>query len=140
MALIDKLTAIADEIRELSGTTNAMGLDAMAGNVSEANEEVSNQVDLIAQITSALEGKTSGRSYDTCTVNIGTNHGGTISRVAFVTINNSGNIEAKLNTDSSTSFNLTCLCGSLVVVCFQEGGILSYNTEKATNLGWIGSP
>lgn len=55
-----KMTAIADEIRELSGTTEAMGLDAMATHVGEANDEVSSQAELLAQIASALEGKAGG--------------------------------------------------------------------------------
>lgn len=60
MSVKAKMTAIADEIRELSGTSGAMGLDAMATNLGDANTEVSGQADLIAQIASALEGKASG--------------------------------------------------------------------------------
>ena len=58
MSIHTKMTAIADEIRELSGTTEAMGLDAMATHVSDANDEVDTQADLLAQIQTALEGKT----------------------------------------------------------------------------------
>ena len=57
MSVNSKMTAIADEIRTLSGTTDTMGLDAMATNLSEANGEVNRQVDLISQIQTALEGK-----------------------------------------------------------------------------------
>lgn len=60
MSVKAKMTAIADEIRELSGTSGAMGLDAMATNLGDANTEVSGQADLIAQIASALDGKASG--------------------------------------------------------------------------------
>lgn len=56
----ESLTALADEIRELSGTTSTMGLDSMATRVGEANTEVGSQTDLIAQIASALEGKAVG--------------------------------------------------------------------------------
>lgn len=67
-----KMTAIADEIRTLSGTTDPMGLDAMATNVSEANTEISDQADLIAQLASALEGKSvsGGSSVETCTIRL----------------------------------------------------------------------
>ena len=60
MSVNTKMTAIADEIRELSGTTDTMGLDAMASNVNEANIEVNNQANLIAQIADVLEGKAAG--------------------------------------------------------------------------------
>ena len=53
----ESLTSIADKIRVLSGTEDAMGLDDMAEHVGEANEEVGSQADLIAQIATALEGK-----------------------------------------------------------------------------------
>lgn len=68
----ESLTAIADEIRILSGTEGTMGLDAMKSNVSEANANVDTEADLIAQISAALEGKTgsggSGANVETCTV------------------------------------------------------------------------
>ncbi|MEE1084283.1 MAG: hypothetical protein UH850_11220 [Paludibacteraceae bacterium] len=57
-----KMTAIADEIRTLSGTSDSMGLDAMATHVGEANDEVDSQVELLAQAVAALEGKASGSS------------------------------------------------------------------------------
>lgn len=53
----EKMTAIANEIRTLSGTTSAMGLDAMATHVGNANSEVDSQASLIAQIVTALNGK-----------------------------------------------------------------------------------
>ena len=60
MSVNSKMTAIADEIRELSGANGTMGLDAMASNLSKVNDDVNSQADLIAQIASALEGKASG--------------------------------------------------------------------------------
>ena len=50
MSVNTKMTAIADEIRTLSGTTGTMGLDAMATNVNSANTKVDSQSDLLAQI------------------------------------------------------------------------------------------
>lgn len=51
------LTDLADEIRVLSGTTEPLGLSEMATNVNDANDEVADQTDLIAQLASALQGK-----------------------------------------------------------------------------------
>lgn len=51
------LENIADEIRVLSGTTESLGLTEMATNVNDANDEVADQTDLIAQVASALQGK-----------------------------------------------------------------------------------
>ena len=49
------LTALADEVRELSGTTDKMSIDTMTNNLGDANDEVGNQADLIAQIKSAVD-------------------------------------------------------------------------------------
>lgn len=58
----ESLTAIADEVRVLSGTEEAMSLDTMVEHIGEANADVSTQANLIAQIASALEGKAVGGS------------------------------------------------------------------------------
>ena len=60
MSVNTKMTAIANEVRTLSGTTEAMGLDSMASHVGDANTEVGSQGELIAQIAAALEGKAAG--------------------------------------------------------------------------------
>lgn len=60
MSVNTKMTSIADEIRILSGTSSVMGLDTMAIKISDANSEVYNQADLIAQILTALDNKTAG--------------------------------------------------------------------------------
>lgn len=53
----EKMTAIADELRELSGQTGKLTLDAMASAGADANNEVITQEDLIAQLANALQGK-----------------------------------------------------------------------------------
>ena len=60
----ETLTSIANEIRELSGTTAAMGLDDMTSNLDEANTEVASQSELIVDIIAALEGKAAGGGED----------------------------------------------------------------------------
>ena len=54
MSVNEKMTALADEIRELSGTTSKKGLDAMASDVNAANTEIGSQVDLIAQLAAVV--------------------------------------------------------------------------------------
>lgn len=56
----EKMTALADEIRELSDTTTTKSLDAMASDINAANTEISEQMELIAQISTALENKAVG--------------------------------------------------------------------------------
>jgi hypothetical protein len=60
MSVNEKMTAIANEVRSLSGTTDKLGLDAMAEHIQEANAEVGTHEDLIQQIQTALIGKTAG--------------------------------------------------------------------------------
>lgn len=55
----EKMTALADEVRTLSGTTTKKSLDTMTTDINAVNTEISEQMDLIQQITTALEGKTS---------------------------------------------------------------------------------
>ena len=65
------MTAIADEIRELTGASGALNLDAMDFLISETNNEVDSQAKLIAQIIGALDNKAVGGKnveMSTCTV------------------------------------------------------------------------
>lgn len=54
------LTGMADEVRTLADTTDKMSLEAMTDNVAQANEKVDSQSEVIAQIKTALQGKTVG--------------------------------------------------------------------------------
>jgi hypothetical protein len=58
--LDDKMTAIADGIRELSGDNALKGLDDMAQGAQTANAEIADQEKLLAQVAVALENKVSG--------------------------------------------------------------------------------
>ena len=60
MTINEKMTAIADEVRALSGATDTLNLDEMASHTKEANTEIEKQGELIAQIQEALQGKASG--------------------------------------------------------------------------------
>ena len=69
----DSLIAIANEVRELSGKTEQMTLNAMATNLGEANTEVDSQSALIAQIATALEGKAAGGEQATPEISVNSN-------------------------------------------------------------------
>ena len=58
------LSSLADEIRVLSGSEESMSPAEMTANVQSANEDIATEADLIARISSALEGKASGGSSD----------------------------------------------------------------------------
>lgn len=55
MSINSKMTALADEIRELSGTTTPKSLDAMTSDVDAANTEIAEQTDLISQIQAVVD-------------------------------------------------------------------------------------
>ena len=60
MSVNSKMAAIAEPIRTLKGTSSAMGLDAMASNLTEVVNACDTQADLIAQIKTALADKAAG--------------------------------------------------------------------------------
>lgn len=72
MSVNSKMTALADEIRTLSGTAEVLGIDAMASNVKNANNEIITQTDLITQIQNVVDNLpdsgngNSGISIETC--------------------------------------------------------------------------
>lgn len=64
MSVNSKMTAIANQIRNLSGSSSLMGLDAMANNIGGANNEIANQLELVNEITELLVQKTNTESFD----------------------------------------------------------------------------
>ena len=57
MSVNSKMTAIADQIRTLQGSTNKLGLDLMATEISDANQIIEEQADLLAELNQALSGR-----------------------------------------------------------------------------------
>lgn len=58
MSINSTMTALADEVRELSGKTGKLTLAEMTTEVADGNANIADQTSLIAQIQTALEGKT----------------------------------------------------------------------------------
>lgn len=58
--IYEKLTKIAGHTRELTNTTDKMGLDAINENLGTVVSDVNTQDDLIEQIAAALDGKVGG--------------------------------------------------------------------------------
>lgn len=93
----NSLVNVADEIRVLSGTTEELGLDEMASNVVDANNEVANQEALIAELSSALDGKSvegEGVRIETCTVTISIGNGTGDECVHYNTLDATGSLSS----------------------------------------------
>lgn len=138
MSVATKMTAIADKIRSLLGISGAMGLDAMATNLSEVESEVGNQADLISQIASALEGKAagSGGAVETCSVTLVYNISWTssITNVKFGYINYINGIygyeEQQISSGSMTIENVVC---NSYFKPYEDGISLSVESEDGTS-------
>lgn len=133
------LENIADEIRVLSGTTEPLGLFEMATNVNDANDEVADQTDLIAQVANALQGKSvpggSGASVETCTVTITTASAMAFRNYAYTSLDNDGNICTVYQAGTSNLYSVTLndvVCGSVVAVAWK--GAYTGKTQKANEL------
>ena len=68
----DRLQPLADNIKVLKGS-DSITLQQMEDTIEETNTDITSQTDLIAQLTSALQGKSvpsGGASVETCTVTV----------------------------------------------------------------------
>ena len=111
MSINTKMTAIANEIRTLSGINGKIGLDAMATNVGEANAEISEQENLIGQIIAALENKTAGG----VTLPTLTNEGSASDLLSGKQLINSNNEVITGTIATKTSSNLTANGATITV-------------------------
>lgn len=132
MSVNSKMTALADEIRELSGTSEALGLDAMANHISETNTEVATQADLIAQIQVAVNSlpEVSSGNVETCIVTLNgecpvrdiekvfyTNGSSSIQEISF----------PNFNEDTSITVTKNSIIFTYEVSTFSSGSAIALN-------------
>ena len=123
MSINSKMTALADEVRQLSGTTTPKGIDTMISDIDTANIEIANQEDLIAQIASAVdnlpEAGGGGSNFELCAVTI-SGYGGSVGSVGgaicYTTIENGQLVCKRINGQQSSSITVPCAKGSLLIV------------------------
>ena len=148
MSVKSKMTAIADKIRALLGISGTMGLDAMATNLTTAQNEVSVQEDLITQIAAALEGKavegggSSQSSIFTATARVTSNNqqisftGLTAQPKAFaviptgnITLSTSNRFVVNVNYDGTTLGGVYCYGSGGWNATYTAGYSASYFTQ-----------
>ena len=75
MSINDSMTALADEIREISGETQLLGIDDMREEIAQANDEVDIQTNLINQLISMANNLPEAGSGDGPSLPVLTNEG-----------------------------------------------------------------
>lgn len=125
----ESLTAIADKIRVLSGVSGGMGLDDMANEVGNANDDVDTEASLIAQIATALEGKSAGggNSATTASVTVYAQNG---TRFIYIGENGLSNIE---NVTKTVQMVVPSICLVQNGNMFSDLPFTNKNTEQLFN-------
>lgn len=130
MSVNSKMTALADEIRTLSGTTTQIGIDAMTTHVQNANDEVESQTALLEQAIAALEGKASagdaggsGGSVETCTVYLGGDQYTKLTSYAYTHVED-GAITTTFHTLNSSFAEWEVILENVVVGSLISVGVL----------------
>lgn len=125
-----KMTALADEVREISGATNKLSIDAMTEHVSNANDEINSQATTIAEIAALLNGKSvpgggSSGGVETCTVTIDG-----FQDVYYVGVEN-GALVMKTNKGSSTSAVHSIVAAQNSILLCTNGNSSNYTLNNA---------
>ena len=138
------LTNLADKIRVLSGTEDALTPSQMTSNVQSANDEVDAQSALIDQLSAALEGKAGGSgsgggSVGSCTVEISTSEGvindSTYSCVidgVLTSVNTNGNNAKSVVLNDVVCGSFVCLSMSSTMISAEVASgveVLGNNTS-----------
>lgn len=134
----ESLTSIADKIRVLSGTEEAMSLNVMENHVDEANLDVATEADLIEQIASALEGKAGGSdggNIETCTVILKHNGLPIFSYYATAFTETDGVFPlTKLSGPSNPTTLSNIVCGSVITLSTANPILFGYSVTNGAEL------
>lgn len=88
----ETLSALADEVRTLSGTSDEMSTDTMKGNLQAANTEIDEQAEKLDELEAAIdELPEAGSAVETCTMSPEATH--TISTGVFYTAYENGTFD-----------------------------------------------
>lgn len=116
----EEITPIADEIRQLNGTTELMDLNTMTNNLDKANNEINTQAIKLDELKTILAGKAgggSGGAVETCTVTL-TSSSSPYEGYIFLTIDDDGNykIIRKTNQYVTDAIINNVVCNSMCMV------------------------
>lgn len=134
-----KMTALANEVREISGATNKLSIDAMTMHLDTVNAEIVEQESLIADMNEMLDnlgaesvGGSSGGSMETCTVTV-TNQDFTMPLVIYTTVENSTIKTKAMQNVAAGTMSISCLKGTRMFLSENRaaisGGLMIMNTS-----------
>lgn len=145
MSVNSKMTALADEVRELSGTTSIKSIDAMTSDVAAANESILDQADLISQIKNVVDalpeaGGGSGGSMETCTVTlIGESPALAIWKVYYT--DGSSSVQSSRVPEVGQTITITPLKNSVIAITegfgSVSGDIFCLNIDEYRQVGFF---
>lgn len=137
MSVNNKMTAIADEIRELSGATDMLDLNEMASHVDNANAKIVEQESMIADMNDALDNlganATTGTSIATCTINVVITAEAEVYAYAYSYLGDDGKVASTYvhmgyDNYSGTTLQFTnVICNSLLHIAADGLGSLGVN-------------
>ena len=155
----EKMTALADEIRELSGTTTTKSIDTMTSDIDAANTKIAEQTDLIAQIKNVVDnlpeaGSGGNNVSEKCTVNFNFSYASGSNHIYYAQAIDSNGVYSYTyeSTVSEGIVTINPLCNSIVfcdlsayysscdlgiILCNNSGVSFVYQTPSTNSVATI---